>query len=1021
MGDLAGILVLLGLLVLSVPVLLVVALVRLGHARTRLDTLESEVASLRHALHALETGQGAVRGPARADATPAAAAVAPAPTQVQAGRDVQAESSAEAGQPGAVPSPMPREGLAPDPDGPVAPSGHVPAAPVQTAAPATDDAFDIPLATQDADPTPPPVPPPLPWERVIAVGATAAQEQDARVTGTAASGAVSAQTSGQTTGATSAAGAAAPPRAAAARSATSARRASTSNAPPDDPFGRAASWLRHWFTDGNVPVKIGMLVLFAGVAALLKYAADAGWVRVPMELRLSGVAAAAIAGLVFAWRQRDTRRTFALSLQGGAIGILMLVTFAAFKLYGFIGAGPAFGLTIALVAGLGVLAVRQHALALAVFGLLAGFLAPIWLSTGSGNHVALFSYYAVLNLAIFGIAWAMSREHAPWRLLNLLGFAFTFGIGTLWGVLDYAPAKFASTEPFLLLFFALYLLIPVLHARRRAFDDNEIANGYALVDGTLVFGTPLVCFALQAGLLEGARMPLAFTALGFAAVYALLAALLRRGDRLPALVDTFAVLAVGFATLAVPLALSARATASVFALEGAALVWLGVRQQRIFPQAAGLLLQGAAAVAYLLGIGGLGTGFEAVPGVVSATPVANPAFMGALLIALAGAASAWIWRAHLERVPLAFVTLWAVAWWWSAGAMEIADHVHAPYREDATFVFTLATGLLVAWIRRRRAEFPALGGVAAVALLFGVPMALAHLDDSIARLSEGWGISLAAFVLLGTGTLACLRGTSAGVRGTAHGAWFATLTIALTGLARALALRAALGDGWVMVASLLPLLVLVAGLVLRPARMAPPLSDDFDDYRRPLSMLAILTLAVFWAVSLFDAGGAAPLPWLPLLNPLELLQVAALALLAAWAFARDDAGATHAGRVPVFAIAAFVWMTMATLRSVHHWGGVPWSPSMIDDRIVQTALTLVWSVLGVLGWIFGSRRGDRALWGAGAVLMGVVLLKLLIVDRSHLGNLFGIVSFIAYGLLCTAVGYFAPAPPRRIGNSEGER
>ncbi|MGN6514020.1 MAG: DUF2339 domain-containing protein, partial [Lysobacteraceae bacterium] len=37
---------------------------------------------------------------------------------------------------------------------------------------------------------------------------------------------------------------------------------------------------------------------------------------------------------------------------------------------------------------------------------------------------------------------------------------------------------------------------------------------------------------------------------------------------------------------------------------------------------------------------------------------------------------------------------------------------------------------------------------------------------------------------------------------------------------------------------------------------------------------------------------------------------------------------------------------------------------------------------------------------------------LVLVDRSHLGNLFGILSFLAYGLLCTAVGYFAPAPPR---------
>jgi len=42
----------------------------------------------------------------------------------------------------------------------------------------------------------------------------------------------------------------------------------------------------------------------------------------------------------------------------------------------------------------------------------------------------------------------------------------------------------------------------------------------------------------------------------------------------------------------------------------------------------------------------------------------------------------------------------------------------------------------------------------------------------------------------------------------------------------------------------------------------------------------------------------------------------------------------------------------------------------------------------------------------------VVLAKLVFVDRQNLGDLLGIGSFVAYGLLCTLVGYFAPAPPR---------
>jgi len=318
------------------------------------------------------------------------------------------------------------------------------------------------------------------------------------------------------------------------------------------------SWIKDWFTEGNVPVKVGMLVLFAGVAALLKYAADEGWFTFPIELRLLGVALAAIAALVFAWRQRETRRGFALSLQGGAIGILLLTVFAAFRLYHLLPATPAFALMVVLVAGVCMLAVLQDALALAVLGILAGFAAPILISTGSGNHVALFSYYALLNIAIFAIAWQRA-----WRVLNLIGFFFTYAIGTIWGVLAYRSSLFDSTEPFMLLFFAIYLVVPILYALKRAPEKR------GAIDGTLVFGNPLAAFALQGALLEWERTPLAISALVLGIIYLLCAASLLR--RVRVLGESFAVLALGFSTLSVPLALSARTTGCIFALEGAAL------------------------------------------------------------------------------------------------------------------------------------------------------------------------------------------------------------------------------------------------------------------------------------------------------------------------------------------------------------------------------------------------------------------------------------------------------------------
>ena len=46
------------------------------------------------------------------------------------------------------------------------------------------------------------------------------------------------------------------------------------------------------------------------------------------------------------------------------------------------------------------------------------------------------------------------------------------------------------------------------------------------------------------------------------------------------------------------------------------------------------------------------------------------------------------------------------------------------------------------------------------------------------------------------------------------------------------------------------------------------------------------------------------------------------------------------------------------------------------------------------------------------LLLGIVLLKLLLVDRQFVGNITGIVSFVVVGLLLIIVGRIAPTPPR---------
>ena len=763
--------------------------------------------------------------------------------------------------------------------------------------------------------------------------------------------------------------------------------------------------VQRWFTVGNVPVKIGMLVLFAGVAALLKYASDEGWLTVPPALKLAGIAAAALGALVFAWRKRDSNRSFALSLQGGAIGVLLLVVFAAFKVFGLVPAGAAFALSIVLVAGAGVLAVLQDAKALAVFALLAGFLAPIWLSTGSGNHVALFSYYAVLNAAIVGIAWYKS-----WRLLNLLGFVFTFGIGAAWGVFDYAPYKYASTQPFLALFFAFYLAIPLLFARLRPAGRRD------LIDGCLVFGMPLVAFSLQAGLMEGRRLPLAFCALGLGALYAALAWWLRRRKDYDALAQSHALLAVGFATLAVPLALSAQATACVFALEGAALAWLGLRQQRRLPQFTGAGLQFAAAMAFSIGRTAGTASMDA------GAMFANAGFMSALLIALAGFASAWTYR-RARKDDDAFDSIallyygWGLAWWLANGIHEFGRFLGNRDEPDALLAFFAMTGWLAAEVHRRRPA-GALAWTALAALASAAPLAIwqsaAHAQPFAGNGLWAW-LAYAAF---GIRSLLCLRDGEHRAASAAQFTWWLVWPLVASLLLSWLPEQSeGLGVGWQAALVALPWLLVAAVALFRWSWLSMPLGERFDGWRGRLLVVLFAVLGLWWIASLFEAGDAAPLPWIPLLNPMELVQLAVFALALRWQMGTSRTLPPR--RIVLLAALAFVWITSVVLHAVHHWGGAPWGDAILSTSLAQTSLTVVWSVLGVLGWVIGSRRGQRMLWLAGAVLMGVVLAKLVLVDRQHLGNLLGIGSFIAYGLLCTVVGYFAPAPPRAT-TSEGD-
>ncbi|MBW8369287.1 MAG: DUF2339 domain-containing protein [Arenimonas sp.] len=782
-----------------------------------------------------------------------------------------------------------------------------------------------------------------------------------------------------------------------ARAAAGAADATAAQAPyarqPQEPdvLEKAFAVAKGWLFEGNVPVKLGVLVLMFGVAAAIKYAADAGWLTMPIEFRLAAIAAAAIAGLVWGLRSAAERPAFGLSLQGGAIGILLLVVFAAFRNYDVLGAMPAFALVIILVAGASVLAVKQDAPALAVLGFTGGYLAPVLLSTGSGNHVALFSYYAVLNAAVFAIAW-----HRPWRALNLVGFVFTFLIGAAWGAKYYQPDKFATVEPFLILFFLFYVFIPVLYALA-----GRKKNGQ--VDGTLLFGTPLLAFPMQVGLLGDDRFGLAASAVFVAAVFTGLALWAQRNARLRDLAQSAAGMGVVFATLAIPLALSARWTSAAWALQGTGMVWLGLRQERRLTRWSGLALLVLAGCAWMVSLfdWNLGTADRFL---------LNGHALNLALLTLGWMGASWLYHRGDKSVPLQ-VTLFLVGlgWWSLLGLREISVNLSQPYEVLYCGGFALVTAVLAALLRGPMA-WPRLSWPLAASVVLMLPLSLASGHDYGITLFDyplaWWWLVLA----LALPTLAALREPFSRGLPVAHIAWLAAVASAAgVALTRVLNERTGLGDGWLLPAMIAPL-GLMAFLAWKHASLAGwPVAKDFPRWRRLWLGIAGIGLGLAWLVGQFMSGDSAPLMYVPVLNPLELSLLLGLGIGAHALRTRD--GESNLGNL-AWAGAALLTLSMGVLRACHQLADLPWSPALLGESLAQTSLTVAWCVAGVTAWILGSRRLDRPLWWLGAGLLGVVLLKLLLVDRQFVGNIAGIVSFVVVGLLLIVVGRIAPTPPR---------
>jgi uncharacterized membrane protein len=227
--------------------------------------------------------------------------------------------------------------------------------------------------------------------------------------------------------------------------------------------------------------RIGIAALFIGIAFFLKYAFDNNLID-----EMGRVLLGLVAGAIFIASGQFLRakyQQYSYLLIGGGGAILFLTLWAAFNLYHLISQPVAFGSMIVVTVIVTSLAIMDDALLLAILALLGGFGTPYLLSSGSNDPTVLFTYIAILDLAMIALGiWK------NWPTLIYISFIGTIFQYYSWQSGYYTEDQLPIALTYLSLFFIIFLATPLLKKIVTSEKSKDEDLGLAAINGFLYFG-----------------------------------------------------------------------------------------------------------------------------------------------------------------------------------------------------------------------------------------------------------------------------------------------------------------------------------------------------------------------------------------------------------------------------------------------------------------------------------------------------------------------------------------------------
>ena len=318
--------------------------------------------------------------------------------------------------------------------------------------------------------------------------------------------------------------------------------------------------------------RIGIVAILIGVAYFLKYAFDSGWIGPGGRVAIGLIAGIAVVVWSESFRRKGSA-AFSYSLKAVGIGILYLSLWAASQYFHLVPASAAFVAMIIVTASTITLALTQDAEILAVYAMIGGFCTPVLVSTRQNHEIILFSYVALLNLAILAMV-----SFKPWRRIvwgAMLGTAIMY-VG--WAVDHYDKSERPVTVLFASVFFAIFAMVPLLTPLTR----SRWHRGFSITLTLLPLVNGAAYFLALYAMYSDEVVKLTWYALALAAVYLLLSSQFkRRVGSEPDVVKTINLLhvavAIAFITITIPLKLDAHWITIGWLIESAVLLFVAVK------------------------------------------------------------------------------------------------------------------------------------------------------------------------------------------------------------------------------------------------------------------------------------------------------------------------------------------------------------------------------------------------------------------------------------------------------------